>query len=73
MDDPAEWRPITSSGFNPKQAGEDRFAIYVWRSEREGIALSAGTTARPRLAIKTLSTTGHDYPPWRMPTGAPRP
>ena len=58
MDDPAEWRPVTSSGFNPKQAGEDRSAIYVWRSEREGIALSAGTTAWPRLAIKTLSTTG---------------
>jgi hypothetical protein len=58
MDGPAESRPVTGTGFDPNQAGEDRFAIYVWRSEREGIVLSAGTTARPRPAIKTLSTTG---------------
>ena len=30
------WQPVISAGFDPSWAGEDRFAIYVWRSEREG-------------------------------------
>ena len=35
-DDSAGWQPVISAGFDPSRAGEDRFAIYVWRSEREG-------------------------------------
>jgi integrase len=36
VDDPAGWQPVASAGFDPSRAGEGRFAIYVWRSEREG-------------------------------------
>jgi integrase len=36
VDDPAGWQPVASAGFDPSQGGEGRFAIYVWRSEREG-------------------------------------
>lgn len=34
VDDSAGWQPITAAGFDPARAGEDRYAIYVWRSER---------------------------------------
>jgi hypothetical protein len=36
VDDSAGWQPVTVLGFDPGRAGEDRFAIYVWRSDREG-------------------------------------
>jgi integrase len=36
VDHPAGWQPVSGAGFDPSRAGEDRFAIYVWRSEREG-------------------------------------
>jgi hypothetical protein len=36
MDDSTGWQPVTSAGFDHGGAGEDRFAIYVWRSQRYG-------------------------------------
>ena len=36
MDDSDGWQPVTSAGFDHGGAGEDRFAIYVWRSQRYG-------------------------------------
>jgi hypothetical protein len=36
VDDPAGWQSITYAGFGLSRTGEDRFASYVWRSEREG-------------------------------------
>ena len=36
VDDPAGWQPVATAGFDPARVGEDRYAIYVWRSERHG-------------------------------------
>ncbi len=36
VDDSAGWQPVTTAGFDPARAGDDRYAIYVWRSERHG-------------------------------------
>src|ERR1700683_161010 len=43
VDDAAGWQPVTAVGFDGAAAGEDRFAIYVWESERAG-----GDTKTPR-------------------------
>src|SRR5215472_6415592 len=57
-DDPAGWQPVTSAGFDPSRPGEDRFAIYVWRSEREGddtkTEKSGRTLALPRRCVEAL-------------------
>lgn len=42
VDDAVGWQPVTSAGFDHARAGEDRFAIYVWRAQRHG------ATPRPR-------------------------
>jgi hypothetical protein len=34
--DSAGWRPATSAGFDHAWAGQDLFAIFVWRSQRHG-------------------------------------
>ena len=58
VDDPAGWQPVTSAGFDPSQAGEGRFAIYVWRSERDGgdtkTEKSRRTLALPRRCVEAL-------------------
>jgi hypothetical protein len=36
VDDAIGWQPVTRVGFDQARAGEDRFAIYVWRAERAG-------------------------------------
>jgi integrase len=36
VDDSAGWQPVTTVGFDPARADRDRYAIYVWRSERHG-------------------------------------
>jgi hypothetical protein len=51
VDDAAGWQPVTMAGFDHARAGEDRFALYVWRAQRQG------ETPRPR------SPGG----PWRSP------
>ena len=57
-DDSAGWQPVSSAGFDPSRAGEDRFAIYVWRSEREGgetkTEKSRRTLALPRRCVEAL-------------------
>jgi integrase len=57
-DDAGGWHPVTSAGFDPSVAGEDRFAIYVWRSEREGgdtkTEKSRRTLALPRRCVEAL-------------------
>jgi integrase len=58
VDDPAGWQPITCAGFDLSRTGEDRFAIYVWRSEREGgdtkTEKSRRTLALPRRCVEAL-------------------
>jgi integrase len=46
-DDLAGWPPVASAGFDPPRAGEGRFAIYPWRSEREGGDTRTGKSRRP--------------------------
>jgi integrase len=57
-DDSAGWQPVSSAGFDPSRAGEGRFAIYVWRSEREGgdtkTEKSRRTLALPRRCVEAL-------------------
>jgi integrase len=58
VDDSAGWQPVTTAGFERSQAGEDRFAIYVWRAERHGgdtkTAKSRRTLALPRRCVGAL-------------------
>jgi integrase len=58
VDDSAGWQPVTVAGFDPGRAGEDRFAIYVWRSDREGddtkTKKSRRTLALPRRCVEAL-------------------
>jgi integrase len=52
--------PVTSTGFDPGSAGEDRFAIYVWRSDGEGsdtkTEKSRRTLVLPRRCVEALRT-----------------
>jgi integrase len=56
--DSTGWQPVTSTGFDPAAEGEDRFAIYVWRSDREGsdtkTEKSRRTLALPRRCVEAL-------------------
>jgi integrase len=58
VDDSAGWQPITSAEFDPSRAGEGRFALYVWRSEREGGDTKTGKSRRtlslPERCVKAL-------------------
>ena len=58
VDDSAGWQPVTSAGFDPVRAGEDRYAIYVWRSERYGgdtkTEKSRRTLALPQRCVEAL-------------------
>jgi len=59
VDDSAGWQPVTTAGFDPAaRAGEDRYAIYVWRSERHGgdtkTEKSRRTLALPRRCVEAL-------------------
>ena len=58
VDDSAGWQPVTSAGFDPARAGEDRYAIYVWRSERHGgdtrTEKSRRTLALPHRCVEAL-------------------
>ena len=49
VDDSAGWQPVTTAGFDPARVGEDRYAIYVWRSEQHG-----GDT-KPEKSRRTLA------------------
>lgn len=58
VEDSAGWQPVTTAGFDPSRAGEDRYAIYVWRSERVGgdtkTEKSRRTLALPRRCLEAL-------------------
>jgi integrase len=58
VDDSAGWQPVTTAGFDPARVGEDRYAIYVWRSERHGGDTKTGkswrTLALPHRCVKAL-------------------
>jgi integrase len=52
------WQPVTAVGFDGASAGEDRFAIYVWRWERFGgdtkTEKSRRTLALPQRCVAAL-------------------
>ncbi len=58
VDDATGWQPVTQVGFDGAMAGEDRFAIYVWRSERAGgdtkTQKSRRTLALAQLCVDAL-------------------
>ena len=58
VDDSAGWQPVTTAGFDPARAGEEWYAIYVWRSERHGGDTKTGksrrTLALPRRCVEAL-------------------
>jgi integrase len=58
VDDSVGWQPVTAVGFAPARAGEDRCAIYVWRSERHGgdtkTEKSRRTLALPQRCVEAL-------------------
>jgi integrase len=58
VDDAAGWQPVTAVGFEPARAGEARYAIYVWRSERQGSDTRTGKTRRtlalPQRCVSAL-------------------
>jgi integrase len=73
MDDSAGWQPVTVAGFDPGRAGEDRFAIYVWRSDREGddtkTKKSRRTLALPRRCVEALRQQQELQDPDRLTAG----
>jgi integrase len=58
VDEPAGWQPVTTAGFDPAKAGDDLYALYVWRSERYGgdtkTEKSRRTLALPQLCVEAL-------------------
>jgi integrase len=58
VDDAVGWQPVTTAGFDQARAGEDCFAIYVWRSQRFGgdtkTEKSRRTLAIPRRCVGAL-------------------
>ena len=55
VDEATGWQPVTEVGFD---AADDRYAIYVWRSDREGsdtkTEKSRRTLALPRRCVEAL-------------------
>ena len=58
VDDATGWRPVTEVGFDGARAGGSRFAIYVWRADREGgdtkTQKSRRTLALPQRCVEAL-------------------
>jgi integrase len=58
VDDSAGWQPVTTAGFDAASTGDDRYAIYVWRSERHGgdtkTERSRRTLALPQRCVEAL-------------------
>jgi integrase len=58
MDDFGGWQPVTTAGFDPARTGDDRYAIYVWRSDRYGgdtkTEKSRRTLALPQRCVEAL-------------------
>jgi integrase len=58
VDDATEWQPVTTDGFDAARSGDDRYAIYVWRSDRYGgdtkTDKSRRTLALPHRCVEAL-------------------
>jgi len=58
VDDVTGWQPVTTAGFGAANSGDDRYVIYVWRSERYGgdtkTEKSRRTLALPRRCVEAL-------------------
>ena len=58
VDDAAGWQPVTTAGFDIGRSGGDRYAIYVWRSDRYGgdtkTEKSRRTLALPTRCVEAL-------------------
>jgi len=58
VDDVTGWQPVTTAGFGAANSGDDRYAIYVWSSERYGgdtkTEKSRRTLALPRRCVEAL-------------------
>jgi integrase len=58
VNDSVGWQPVTTAGFDPASAGDDRCAIYVWRSARHGgdtkTEKSRRTLALPQHCMEAL-------------------
>jgi integrase len=58
VDDNTGWQPVTTAGFDAARSGEDRYAIYVWRSDRYGgdtkTEKSRRTLALPQRCVEAL-------------------
>ena len=58
VDDATGWQPVTTARFDAARAGDDRYAIYVWRSERHGgdtkTENSRRTLALPQRCVEAL-------------------
>ena len=72
VDDAGGWQPVTTAGFEAAKAGDDRFAIYVWRSERyDGDTKTEKSRRTLALLIPGLAQRlGHalDVGPGRRPS-----
>ena len=57
-DDAAGWQPVSAVGFESARVEEQRYAIYVWRSERQGGDTKTGksrrTLALPQRCVEAL-------------------
>jgi integrase len=57
-DDATGWQPVITAGFDAAGPDDDRYAIYVWRSDREGsdtkTEKSRRTLALPRRCVEAL-------------------
>jgi integrase len=58
VDDAAGWQPVTAARSEEALAGDERYAIYVWRSERQGgdtkTEKSRRTLALSRRCVEAL-------------------
>jgi integrase len=58
LDDKSGWHPVTETGFDRAGSGENRYAIYVWRSDRYGGDTKTGksrrTLALPQRCVDAL-------------------
>jgi integrase len=58
VDDASGWQPVTTAGFDTAGPGDARYAIYVWRSDREGsdtkTEKSRRTLALSRRCVEAL-------------------
>jgi hypothetical protein len=58
VDDAVGWRPVTTAGFDTDGSDDDRYAIYVWRSEQDGgdtkTEKSRRTLALPQRCVEAL-------------------